>query len=134
MRWPRNLLAFIHWGGGVVLAGIGSLVAALACDEGCGGGGNWSRDANAWQWDAVELLALAVIALLTFYFVAALLGRLGLASLFLLLQVMATMSAFAFLAAADAITIAPGVTLLILVTEATGVLALFAGRKRFSDL
>ena len=128
----RDLLAFLYSGAGIVLARLGLLVGVMACDEGCGEGGDWSRHRDAWQWSAVQFLTLAVIVLLTFYFVAVLLGRLGLGSLFLLVQAAATAAAFGLLADADAVRIAPGVTLLILATEAVGVLALFAGRKRFS--
>jgi hypothetical protein len=131
-HWVRNSLAFVHWGVGIVLAGIGWFIGALACDEACSEGAGWSRSADAWQWEAVQLLALGLLAVLSFFFVAALVGRVGLASLFFAVQAASTLTILVLLAAAESVTIAPGILLLIAAAEVPGVLAV--GNRKFSGL
>jgi hypothetical protein len=124
-KWASAGLAGAHWGCGIALAALGWLVGALGCDEGCSERGEWSRDGEAWQWDAVELLSLSLIAILTFFSVALLTRRLAVASTLFAIQIALTLAIVSFLAAAESVRLAPGVTLLVVATEVCGLLALF---------
>jgi hypothetical protein len=116
----------------MVLGGIGWFIGAMACDESCSENAGWSQNADAWQWEAVQLLALGLLAVLSLFFVAVLAGRVGLASFFFVVQAVATVTVFGFLTAAESVTIAPTVSVLVLAAEAPGLLALLVGSKRLS--
>jgi hypothetical protein len=127
MRWLRNLLAFVYWGSGLVTASFGWLIGAFACDESCGGP-HWSDNSEAWQWDAIQTLALCVMALITFFLIATLVGRIGIAAFFYAVQVAAAGTILGFVVAANPGWTAPGIWLTVLAAEATGALAMLAGR------
>ena len=123
-------MALVYCGSGLVLGGIGWLIGAWACDEGCGGSSHWSENTEAWQWEVISTLALCVMALVIFFLIAALAGQLRIAAFCFAAQVGATIVTYSFLIWGDTSWANPQLWLLLVGAEATGVLSLLAGSGR----
>jgi hypothetical protein len=122
-------LAVVHWGAGVTLALAGWLVGALGCDEVCYDDGDWSRTQDSWQWDAVQLISLGLVLLVTCYAIAIFGRRTRVAAALFALQVAATLTVLAFLVDSQHVTISPWVPVFVIAAEIVGALALLGSRK-----
>jgi hypothetical protein len=45
------------------------MVGSMACDEGCGGGGDWTDVSYSWQWSAILVLGISIFVAACMLFV-----------------------------------------------------------------
>jgi hypothetical protein len=74
MRYLLALLSLVMLGASLFVGYAGFVFAGLACDESCDSDGGWSKNPDAWQWDAAQIAAGGLVVA-AFLFVGAMIAR-----------------------------------------------------------
>jgi hypothetical protein len=127
------LLALGYWGAATPVSLIAFFVGALSCDDACGGSGDWSRDASAWQWDAIQILAVSLFFASASFLItiARRRPRRGGSLLAYGLQLIVALSLFVLVESAEVTRIAPPLLALALGAEVCALGALWARHDRW---